>query len=49
MRYFTEPEYRKYGKEYGILLFGRKFGDKYGKKLMDTATKRGADAAKNCF
>ena len=24
----------------------KKFGDKYGKKLMDTATKRGIDAAK---
>ena len=26
---------------YGILSFARKFGDKYGKKLMDTATKTG--------
>ena len=24
----------------------RKFGDKYGKKLMDTATETGMDAAK---
>ena len=26
--------------------FARKFGDKYGKKLMDTATKTGIDSAK---
>ena len=26
--------------------FARKFGDKYGKKLMDPATKTGIDAAK---
>ena len=46
MRYSTEPEYRKHVKEYGFLLFTRKFCDKYGKKLMDTATKTGRDAAK---
>ena len=28
------------------MLFARKFGDKYGKKLMDTETKTGMDAAK---
>ena len=28
------------------MSFGRKLGDKYGKKLMDTATKTGIDAAK---
>ena len=39
MRYSTEPRFRKYVKGYGFLSFGRKFGDKYGKKLMDTATK----------
>ena len=46
MRYLTEPRFRKYVKEYGFLSFARKFGDKYGKKLMDTATKIGIDAAK---
>ena len=46
MRYLTEPKFRKYAKRYGILSFARKFGDKYGKKLMDTATKTGIDAAK---
>ena len=28
------------------MSFARKFGDKYGKKLMDTPTKTGIDAAK---
>ena len=28
------------------MSFARKFGDKYGKKLMDTATKTGIGAAK---
>ena len=28
------------------MSFARKFGDKYGKKLIDTATKTGIDAAK---
>ena len=28
------------------MLLAGKFGDKYGEKLMDTATKRGADATK---
>ena len=46
MRYLTEPRFRKYVKEYGFLSFARKFGDKYGKKLMDTVTKIGIDAAK---
>ena len=46
MRYSTEPKFRKYIKGYGFLSFARKFGDIYGKKLMDTATKTGIDAAK---
>ena len=46
MRYLTEAKYRKYIKGYGFLSFARKSGDKYGKKLMDTATKTGVDAAK---
>ena len=46
MRYSTEPKFRKYVKGYDFLSFVRKFGDKYGKKLMDTASKRGIDAAK---
>ena len=46
MRYSREPKYRKYVRGYGFLSFARKFGDTYGKKLMDTATKTGIDAAK---
>ena len=46
MRYSTEPKFRKYVKGYGFLSFARKFGDKYGKELMDIATKTGMDAAK---
>ena len=39
MRYSTEPRYRKYVEGYSFFSFARKFGDKYGKKLIDTATK----------
>ena len=46
MIYSTEPKYRKYVKGYGFLSFARKFGNNYGKKLMDSATKTGMDAAK---
>ena len=46
MRYSTKWKYRKYVKGYGFLSFARKCGDKYGKKLMDTAIKTEIDAAK---
>ena len=46
MRYSTEPRFRKNFKSYGFFSFARRFGDKYGKKLMDAATKTGMDAAK---
>ena len=46
MRYSTEPKFRKYVKGYGFLSFAQRFGDKYGKKLMNTAAKTGIDAAK---
>ena len=46
MKYSTEPRFRKYIKGCGFLSFARKFGDKYDKKLMDTATTTGLDAAK---
>ena len=46
MRYSTKPKYRKYVKGYGFLSFARKFGDKYGKKIMDAEAKTGIDAAK---
>ena len=43
MRHSLEPEYRKYVKGYGFLSFARNFGDKYDKKLMNTAIKAGAN------
>ena len=46
MRYSTELKYRKYIKGYGFLSFARWFGDKYGKKFIDTATKTEIDAAR---
>ena len=46
MRYSTNPRFRKYVKGYGFLSFAKEIGNKYGKKLMDTATKTGMDAAK---
>ena len=46
MRYSLEPNYRKYVHGYGFLSFVKIFGDKYGKKLMDSAPKTGLDAAK---
>ena len=46
MRYSTKPKFRKYAKGYGFLSFARKFGNKYGKKLMGILTKTGMDAAK---
>ena len=47
LRYSTELRYRKYVEGYDFLSFARKFGDKYTKNLMDTATKTGIDAAKS--
>ena len=46
MRYSTKAKFRKLVKGNGFLSFARKFGNKYGKKLMDTATKTGMNAAK---
>ena len=46
MRYSLESKYRRYLKRYGFLSFARKFGNKYGKILMNTATKTGINSAK---
>ena len=46
MRYSTEQKFRKYVTGYDFLSFARKFVDKYGQKLMDTATKTGIGTAK---
>ena len=48
-RDIQQPRFRKYVKGYCFLSFARKFGNKYGKKLMDTATKTGIDAAKTAL
>ena len=39
MRHSIETEYRKYIKGYGFLSFARNFGNKYDKKLMNSARK----------
>ena len=46
IRYSLEPKYRKYVQGYDFVSFAITFGDKYGKKLIDTAIKTGVDAAK---
>ena len=46
MRHSAEPRFRKYVKGYGFLSIARKCGNKYGAKLIDTATKTGIDAGK---
>ena len=46
MRYSTEAKFRKYVKGWSFLSLARTFGDKYGKKLRDTATKTEIDAPK---
>ena len=45
MRYSIEPRERRYVKGYGFMSFARNFGNKYGKKLMNTAIKTGKDFA----
>ena len=49
MRYSTGLKYRTYVESYDFLSFPRKFEDRYGKKLADTATNTGIDAAKTVF
>ena len=46
MGYSIEPKFTKYVKGYGFLSFAKNFGNKYGKKLMDTATKTRKNATK---
>ena len=38
MRYQTQPSFRKFVKGYDFLSFAKKIGDKYGNKLVYTAT-----------
>ena len=49
MRYSTEPKFGKCVRGYDFLSFAKIFRDKYGKKLMDIATKTGIDAAKTAY
>ena len=44
MRYSIEPRDRVYVKEYGFMSFARSMSNKYGKKLVDSATKFATDA-----
>ena len=43
MRYSIEPREKRYIKGYGFLSFAINFGNKYGKTLMNTAIKTGAN------
>ena len=43
MRYSIEPRERRYIKGYSFLSFVKNFGNKYGKKLMNTAIKTGTN------
>ena len=49
MRYSLEPSFRKYVQGYGFLSFARKFEYKYGKELMNAATKTGINIAKKIW
>ena len=46
MRYSIEPRTRKDIKAYRFLWFARNQFDKYGKNVLNTATKTGLDPAK---
>ena len=46
MRYSNEPRDRIYVKGYGFLSFAKNIGNKYGKKLFDTAKKSTTDVIK---
>ena len=43
MRYSIEPRERRYVKGNGFMSFARNFGNKYGKKLMNTTIKTGTN------
>lgn len=46
IRYSIQLREQKYVKIYGFLLVARTFGNKYDKKIIDTATKTGIDVSK---
>ena len=41
-----QPNYRKYVQGYGFLSFAKRFGNKYGKKSIDTTKKEGINFGK---
>ena len=43
MRFSIEPKERRYVKGYGFMSFARNFGNKYSKKLMNTAIRTGTN------
>ena len=43
MRYSIEPREKRYVKGYGFMSFASNIGNKYGKKLMNTAIKIGTN------
>ena len=43
MHYSIEPRERRYVKGYGFMSFARNFGNKYGKKLKNSAIKTGTN------
>ena len=43
---FYRTKNKKYFRGYGFLSFARKLSKKYGKQLLDTATKSGINASK---
>ena len=48
-RYSKESRTKKYFKRYGFLSFTRNLSNKYGKKLLDTATKTRSDTAMSAY
>ena len=45
--YSVEPRTRKYVTGCGFFSFGRNLSNKYGRQLLDNATKTGLDALKS--
>ena len=48
-RYSIDPRTKKYFKGYGFLSVTRNLSNKYGKILLDTATKARPDVVKTAF
>ena len=48
-RYSLEPRDRRYVEGYGFLSFARNFGNRYGKKLVDSAAKQVKQSGKEAL